>query len=579
MKNVKKGRALRLIFVVSLLVLMVLVAGCAPSNKSSGTPKDGIVDTNNQVEGVIEADVIKVINENFIARLSPTSLTIFHVDEGKTRIAARKAFSNFTPSEMLVYGDKLVVIGEATYSEYTRRNPQRTQLYIVDLSGLENEEAEISVLRFTDLPGTYAQGRLLNGKLYILTKGGYLTAYEDKIGGGEMSEIAIGDQKAEPDADAEDSGDPNVTKQEQSIADSAYSAALFMLDLENVMAAYKAKRYTAYVHDMYLCEYGAFLISHAWVMRYGSRGGGCTEFFSYNRYSYKTFICRVDLSTLEIAAQTKTLKSNWDGYTVADRYSLHATENTLFAVVREADRSYGVNAYDLATLDKIGSVGGVAKGESLHGVSFRGDYCYFVTYRNVDPLFKVDISDPTDLKLVGELKIPGFSEHLQPFNGYLIGLGYTDSGRIKVSLFNDDEQLSEVNNIVIDNFWYAPAADNPKAILVDPENNVFGFGVRWSRYDGGVSGGNFGYCVFGIEDGRLTLRKQYTNENYGVYYVDRAVRIGGYIYAVSANGENIYAFYADTLEAVKIEPEEEKGPEAETDPEPPDTEPEPDIDG
>ncbi|MEM9133258.1 MAG: beta-propeller domain-containing protein [Actinomycetota bacterium] len=75
-------------------------------------------------------------------------------------------------------------------------------------------------------------------------------------------------------------------------------------------------------------------------------------------------------------------------------------------------------------LKVVGQVGGLGPGERIFSVRFMGDVAYVVTFREVDPLYTVDLSDPTDPVVKGELKIPGFSDYLHPVEGeYLLGVG------------------------------------------------------------------------------------------------------------------------------------------------------------
>src|SRR5207244_12262434 len=73
---------------------------------------------------------------------------------------------------------------------------------------------------------------------------------------------------------------------------------------------------------------------------------------------------------------------------------------------------------------QIGQVGGLGKGEQIRGVRFIGDAGYVVTFRQVDPLFTVDLSDPTNPRVMGELKLLGYSAYLHPIGGdLLLGIG------------------------------------------------------------------------------------------------------------------------------------------------------------
>jgi hypothetical protein len=94
------------------------------------------------------------------------------------------------------------------------------------------------------------------------------------------------------------------------------------------------------------------------------------------------------------------------------------------------------------TLEQVGQVGGLGKGERIFSVRYVGDVAYVVTFRQTDPFYVVDLSSPTDMAVLGELKIPGYSSYLHPISETLVlGVGQdaTDDGRqtgSKVSLFD-----------------------------------------------------------------------------------------------------------------------------------------------
>ncbi|HEX8864306.1 MAG TPA: beta-propeller domain-containing protein, partial [Lentzea sp.] len=93
-------------------------------------------------------------------------------------------------------------------------------------------------------------------------------------------------------------------------------------------------------------------------------------------------------------------------------------------------------------LTKEGQIGGLGKGERIYSVRFIGKMGYVVTFRQTDPLYTLDLSNPKQPEVTGELKINGFSAYLHPAgDGKLIGVGQeaTDQGRVtgtQVSLFD-----------------------------------------------------------------------------------------------------------------------------------------------
>ena len=135
-------------------------------------------------------------------------------------------------------------------------------------------------------------------------------------------------------------------------------------------------------------------------------------------------------------------------------------------------------------LEMTGSIQNLAKEETIHSARFMGDIGYFVTFKQIDPLFSVDLSDPSNPKIIGELKIPGFSDYLHPYgDGKLLGIGLsvdeegmTTEG-VKLSMFDisDPANVKEMSTYVLENVLSTDAGYNYKAVFADAEKNLFGF--------------------------------------------------------------------------------------------------------
>ena len=93
-------------------------------------------------------------------------------------------------------------------------------------------------------------------------------------------------------------------------------------------------------------------------------------------------------------------------------------------------------------LETVGRVGGLGRGEDIYAVRFVGEVGFVITFEQTDPLYALDLSDPADPRMTGELKIPGYSAYLHPVGGeLLLGIGQsgTDSGQVtgsQASLFD-----------------------------------------------------------------------------------------------------------------------------------------------
>ena len=128
-------------------------------------------------------------------------------------------------------------------------------------------------------------------------------------------------------------------------------------------------------------------------------------------------------------------------------------------------------------LVEVGSVGEMGKGERIFSVRFIGEAAYVVTFRQTDPLYVVDLSDPTNPTVAGELKIPGYSAYLHPLgNGRLLGIGQeaTEEGRTigaKVSLFDvsDPADPKEVDTFVLEDSYTDVEWDHHAFLYWAPE--------------------------------------------------------------------------------------------------------------
>ena len=201
-------------------------------------------------------------------------------------------------------------------------------------------------------------------------------------------------------------------------------------------------------------------------------------------------------------------------------------------------------------MNAIGQIRGLAKGETIYSARFFGDMGYFVTYRNMDPLFAVDFSDPREPKILGELKITGFSEYLHFYGkDRLLGIGWeTDpetSQRLgmKLSMFDisNPVNLKEINKIVVQNVDSFPGEYDYKALTVSPDKNIIGLTTWcWSEKENG-----YNYMVFSYEEGKgfknqlaypLGTEDQFSWE----YEKTRGIYVGNMFYVVNEN--KIYAF-------------------------------------
>lgn len=190
-------------------------------------------------------------------------------------------------------------------------------------------------------------------------------------------------------------------------------------------------------------------------------------------------------------------------------------------------------------LNTVGSVTGLAEGETVFSARFDGDYGYLCTYRQTDPVFAVNLSDPANPQVVGELKLSGYSDYLHVWSdGLLFGLGMetqavdaadggatVDGMKLVMIDTSDPAKLHDLHTQTLD-ADYSEALYNHKAILVDSSKDLIAFPAENS------------YLVYGYsaEEG-FTLRKeipvsQWDENNRGLY-------IGDYFYVVGSDQVNV----------------------------------------
>lgn len=164
----------------------------------------------------------------------------------------------------------------------------------------------------------------------------------------------------------------------------------------------------------------------------------------------------------------------------------------------------------LYVLDKklkvVGKIENLAKDELVYSARFMGNAGYFVTFRQTDPLFSMDLSNPRKPKILGELKISGFSEYLHFYSkNLLLGIGMEadeNTGAadgIKLSMFDisNPSDVKEQSKLHLPEYDYADALYNYKAVLIDTDKNLFGFyaeGYHEEDY-------KYSYLLFTFEDG------------------------------------------------------------------------------
>lgn len=135
-------------------------------------------------------------------------------------------------------------------------------------------------------------------------------------------------------------------------------------------------------------------------------------------------------------------------------------------------------------LKLTGKITNLAKDERVYSARFLGDTGYFVTYKETDPLFSVDLSNPKNPKILGRLKIPGFSNYLHFYGeDKLLGIGMdvdkkgdvTDGVKLSMFDISDKKNVKEEHKYTLKDVYSTDVEWDYKAALIDVEKNIIGF--------------------------------------------------------------------------------------------------------
>jgi inhibitor of cysteine peptidase len=461
--------------------------------------------TNIQVAGVDEADTVKTDGQ-YIYTISSSqgsgyyyygystqatnSVYILSADPQDAKVLSKIALDDsLTPSGLFLSSDssKLVVLSSKyqPYPAVSSRNAMimpyysdvSTSIYVYDIA---NKAAPVLARNFT-VSGSYFNSRMIGNYLYAVTsQNAYV--YNNAV---TVPAVYSG-AKAE-------AASPSTIYYADMNQSSYYSFTSFYgVDIANDQQ--QPTNMTVLMSGastMYVSPDNIYVTYPNWV-----NGTDITSIYRVKIDGLKlTFEAQggVPGNTInqyaldEYGGNLRIATNMWNGLIAVPFAGQTSTQNT------QSNNVYVLNQ----NLSIIGKLEGLAQGENLHSVRFMGDKCYLVTFVRTDPLFVIDLSQPANPKVLGELKIPGYSDYLHPYDEtHLIGVGkeaVDATGQnfawyrgIKLSLFdvsnvNNPVQLS--NYVIGDRGTDSPVLTDPKAFLFDKTKNLLVIPVSLALVD------------------------------------------------------------------------------------------------
>src|SRR3989454_387889 len=500
-------------------------------------------ETNNQVAGVDELDTVKTDGRYIYTVSNNTIVIVSAYPVTNAQLVSRISILNQTIDGIFLSGNRLAIVSEAPRTVYnmygacgistfvggSTRPAYRTSHYVPIRPQVQNTSISVydlttrsspSLQTMVSINGTFIGARQIGTFAYLVTS---TPAWANQtlpltvVNGRQMQTVAT--QVFHSD-----------------ISDRAFSyTTILALDTNQDNPAPTVETYLLGTSStIYVSLTHIFLTQPIWDGQSG------------------TVLHRIGVNGSSVKYEaTGTVPGH-----VLNQYSMD--ENQGYFRVATSSSGFGssleTNVYVLnENLRIVGRLEGLSPGELFYAARFMGERAYLVTYHNTDPLYVLDLHNPSSPTVMGSLIVAGYSDFLQPYDQtHLIGIGKVGvHTTVKVSLFNVTDPTNPVEPATYTvPTWYSdsPALKDAKAVLFDKTNSLLVIPIDGSQYTyyqaaststGQCSNGSSAY-VFNVTSASLTLRGTVTHQTLNnplscssEYNISRELFIGGVLYTIS----------------------------------------------
>jgi len=483
------------------------------STGNSGDAKN-YTTTDTQVDGIMEGDTVKTDGSYLYSRHDTSTgcqITIHSVNGEKVKKVSDITIETNQIHDMYLEKDRLIIVSSPwdTESEYSYNDGYRidssTQLTRIDIYDM-SVPASPKKIKTQTQSGNYSTSRIAGNYLYT------------------FSEYSI---NQEIDKDKPETYVPKINgtvipeDRVRCIDREAHKTYVVMTSL----SVDGSKNYTDSITTL----------------------GGADVFYVSDQYIYGTDsqnnITKITKYQYKEGKFTYYAKCQVRG-TILNSYYLHEQKGNLCFVYHKRTIT-GRETNGLCLLDKnlkrLGEITNLGNNENIYASYFIENMAYFVTYRETDPVFAVDISNPASPVLKSELKLPGFSDYLHSFgDNQLIGLGlgedeYEQCAKISVFSIDKKKKITESTKKKLPAYLETLASYDRHSVLIDEECQLVGFPATdddEERYD---------YLLFSYN--RETGKFKQMLKQKDISVSTRGIRIGDYFYVVDGEtGVTCYAF-------------------------------------
>lgn len=485
----------------------------AGATEESSAKSSDVSKTNVQVEGVDEADTVK-LNEDYIYMVSDQKVSIFDIRDPDNMVQAGDISfgSERYPVQLFLTEDYLVVLNQNYFyqgqpvlrSDEGYKWAPYDGLAVASIYSLEDPENP-KLVREVGAEGQLSSARMTDNTIYFISSlYSRMWAFEEN----EEAELRPFNYDSEKGEDPEAIDYDKITILPDTL-EGGYTliSAISLEDLNESQLS--TEGYLGSSEQFYMSTESIYLTTTVYSQQ-GADSDETTDSMFWNSGVRDTDVYKFDFEGTDVELVGS---HRLEGH-LLNQFSMDEYDNHFRVVTTEGDswNESKPSENHLFILDdemnRVGELKGLAKTERIYSARFIGDKAYMVTFKETDPLFVFDLSDPTKPAVLGELKIPGFSNYLHPIDEtHLLGIGYETemvtfpgskepslvTGAMKMSLFDvsDFSNPKEQDVEIIGGYGsYSPAQYDHKALMIHQEKGYYGFPV--TLYSG-KAGGNVTY--------------------------------------------------------------------------------------
>lgn len=453
---------------------------------NSSNEEKNYSETNTQVKGVDEADIVKTDGKNIyyvVKEYNGYGIAIINVNTNEKVNKIEYDNNEIYPSEIFLYKDKLIVIGNRyqnnkTVIEETETTSKR-YLELTDVAYIGNSMTTIVVydvsdvlnikeIRKVEIEGNYISSRMIEENIYVISSKDLYQYYYGSLREDELQSRYL-DTAISDDLICKDYKD--IYYFPESEESNYLNIASF--NVNNLEDA-NVKTFLGAGSDVYCSENNLYITKTNW------------NYKMIEDSTAETSIYKISLNGTKLVLEVETKIPGM----IINQFSLDEYNGNLrIAVTKYNNNSSEDTSNNLYILDSklsvIGSIENMAEGEEIYSVRFMGNKGYIVTFKQVDPLFVIDLSNPINPSVVGELKIPGYSSYLHPYDeNHIIGIGYnttetsygsTVNDGVKLSMFDVSDPTNPIemfNTVIGDKHTNTSATYDHKAVMFSKEKNI-----------------------------------------------------------------------------------------------------------